>query len=148
MATFSIFILVWVDDLFLFSARSSSAKVDEIWKVLQAKLGIDKKAPIQDCLGCEVTRDRSTRKIFLSQEKSIKALQAKLGLTETKAMDTPMDAKLKLSRSDCPSAEEGALLADEQTRYRSVVASLIYFVMWSRPDLAYPVSALSLSLYA
>ena len=86
MAAFSIFILVWVDDLFLFSARSSSAKVDEIWKVLQAKLGIDKKAPIQACLGCEVTRDRSTRKIFLSQEKSIKALQAKLGLTETKAI--------------------------------------------------------------
>ena len=54
-----------------------------------------------------------------------------------------MDAKLKLSRSDCPSDTERISLADEQTRFRSVLASLLYFVMWSRPDLAYPVSALA-----
>ena len=143
MASFTIFILVWVDDLFLFAARESSAKVNEIWKVLQTKLGIDKKAPIQDCLGCEVVRDRAAHKIFLTQESGVKALQTKLGLTETKAMETPMDAKLKLSRSDCPADTERISLTDEQTRFRSVLASLIYFVMWSRPDLAYPVSALA-----
>ena len=54
-----------------------------------------------------------------------------------------MDTKLKLSRDDCPSDVEKISLTDEQTRFRSVLASLIYFVMWSRPDLAYPVSALA-----
>ena len=111
MTQFNIFILVWVDDLFVFSARDSTAKVDEIWRVLQTKLGIDKKTPIQDCLGCEVARDRANLKIVLSQETSIKALQAKLGLTGTKAVDTPMDSKLKLSRSDCPSDTERISLA-------------------------------------
>jgi len=54
-----------------------------------------------------------------------------------------MDPKTKLSRDDCPSAEEARTMKEEQTYYRSVVASLIYFSMWCRPDLAYCVSQLA-----
>jgi hypothetical protein len=54
-----------------------------------------------------------------------------------------MDPNAKLSKADCPTAEEAATMGEEQTRYRSTVASLIYFTMWCRPDLAYTVSQLA-----
>ena len=56
-----------------------------------------------------------------------------------------MDPAVKLSREDCPSAEEQAKpeRKAEQTKYRSAVASLIYFAMWTRPDIAYSVGALA-----
>ena len=53
-----------------------------------------------------------------------------------------MVANSKLSKKDCPSAERAAVMAEEQRWYRSTVASLIYFVSWTRPDLAYAVSKL------
>jgi len=34
-------------------------------------------------------------------------------------------------------------MKEEQSRYRSMVASLIYFCMWCRPDIAYAVSQLA-----
>jgi hypothetical protein len=38
---FTIFLLIWVDDLFLFAAKDCASKVDEIWKILKAKIGIE-----------------------------------------------------------------------------------------------------------
>ena len=43
-------------------------------------------------------------------------------------------------RKDCPGAEQAAVMISEQRWYRSTVASLIYFVGWTRPDLALAVS--------
>ena len=56
---------------------------------------------------------------------------------------TPMDAKLKLSRADCPKPEEMATRSELATRYRSALASVIFFVGWCRPDLAQSVSRLA-----
>ena len=90
------------------------------------------------------SRDRPNRRIFLSQEKSIRKLQTKLGLGEAKgAASTPMDDKVKLSKDDCPTPEEARTMGQEQSRYRSIVASLIYFTMWCRPDIAFVVSKLA-----
>ena len=141
---YSIYLLIWVDDIFLFAAKDNAIKVDEIWKILQDKIGIEDKQPIEDCLGVDVKRDRPNRRIFLSQEKSIRKLQTKLGLGELKgAAATPMDDKVKLSKEDCPTPEEARTMSEEQSSYRSMVASLIYFTMWCRPDIAYAVSKLA-----
>ena len=141
---FNIYILLWVDDVFLFAPKDRAPKVDKIWNFLRLKLGLDEKMPIEDCLGVDIKRYRPNRRMFITQEKAIKKLQRKLDLAEIKgAPATPMDPKTKLSRDDCPSEEEARTMKEEQTYYRSVVASLIYFSMWCRPDLAYSVSQLA-----
>jgi hypothetical protein len=54
-----------------------------------------------------------------------------------------MEPKARLSKEDCPTELEAKTMGEEQTRYRSIVASLIYFVMWCRPDMAFAVSQLA-----
>ena len=128
---FSLYILVWVDDIFMFVGEGAKQRSDSIWQALNQKkvIGIGEKAPIEDCLGVDVKRDRPNRRLFIAQEKAILKLRDKLGLTDMKgASATPMDPKLKLSKRDCPTKEQAATLCEQQTRYRrSVVASLIYF---------------------
>ena len=78
----------------------------------------------------------------LSQSKAIKVLLAKAGLhkdnVNTPKIPLPTDAVLTCSVF---SAEK--LSAAEQSLYRSFLASCIYFVMWTRPDMAYAQSKLS-----
>ena len=139
-----VYLLLWVDDIFLFASKEQSETVDQIWKFLRTKIGIDEKQPIEDCLGVDVKRDRKNKRIFISQEKAIRKLQDKIGLGDAKgSAHTPMDEKAKLSKADCPSTDEAGTMGQEQSRYRSMVASLIYFCMWCRPDMAYAVSKLA-----
>jgi transposase InsO family protein len=139
-----IFLLLWVDDIFLFVGRDDRKRADDIWSALRKAIGIGEKAPIEDCLGVDIKRDRANKRLFISQEKAILKLRDKLGLPDiTGAAATPMDPKVKLTKADCPTAEEAATMADEQSRYRSVVASLIYFSLWCRPDISFAVSALA-----
>ena len=61
-------------------------------------------------------------------------------MQDANGKDTPMTAGAKLTKKDCPGAEQAAVMVNEQRWYRSTVASLIYFVGWTRPDLALVVS--------
>ena len=53
-----------------------------------------------------------------------------------------MVANSKLSKKQCPSAEQAAVMSDEQRWFRSNIASFIYLTSWTRPDMAYAVSKL------
>ena len=142
----NIFVIVWVDDIFLFAPPIARPDVhmDKLWKFLQSKVILGDKEPIMDCLN--ITRDRANNKMWLSQQaavdKLIKRAQLTRQLTEAKTADTPMVAGIKLTKQDCPSSEAAAVMVDKQKLYRSVVASTIYIIMWTRPDIAYAVSKL------
>ena len=104
-----IFILIWVDDIFMLLDPKNDAVAAKDWEALQVAIKVGDREPISDCLGCEIKRDRKNRRTFLTQEKSIRALQAKLNLEEIKgSAETPMDSKTKLSRDDCPSDDESS----------------------------------------
>ena len=137
-----LFLIVWVDDLFLFFPTSSSHHAAKLWKGIQAELDLEDMADIDDCLACIVRRDRPNHKLTLTQEPAARKLLLRLNMSDCSATDTPMVANVKLTKKDCPSAEEAAVRVDEQRWYRSTVASLIYFGGWTRPDLAYAVSKL------
>ena len=95
---------------------------------------------INDCLSCTVKRDRQNKIIFLTQEPAIRSLLQRIDMHESEGQETPVTARAKLTRKDCPGTEQAAVMASEQRWYRSTVASLIYFVGWTRPDLALAVS--------
>ncbi len=137
-----IFVIVWVDDIFLFAPPVARPEVDKLWKFLQSKMILGDKEPILDCLGVTITRDRANKKMWLSQQAAVDKLIKRAQLTEAKTADTPMVAGIKLTKQDCPSSEAAAVMVDKQKHYRSVVASAIYITMWTRPDIAYAVSKL------
>ena len=138
----SIYIIVWVDDIFLFAPILARPEVDKLWKFLQGKMILGDKEPIADCLGVSITRDRANKKMWLSQQAAVDKLIKRAQLTEAKTADTPMVAGIKLTKQDCPSSEAAAVMVDKQKHYRSVIASAIYITMWTRPDIAYAVSKL------
>ena len=72
--------------------------------------------------------------------KTNRSLLQRIDMHESKGKETPVTAGAKLTRKDCPGAEQAAVMISEQRWYRSTVASLIYFVGWTRPDLALAVS--------
>jgi hypothetical protein len=135
-----IYLIVWVDDIFVFFPKEAEPSALKLWKELQQGFDLDDWEDIRDCLACTVTRDRANLTLTLSQEPAIRKLLQRLDITEVNEKDTPMVANAKLSKKDCPTTEEAAVMTDEQRWYRSTVASLIYFVGWTRPDMAYAVS--------
>ena len=133
-------LIVWVDDLFLFFPKAATTEAEKLWTHLRANLDLDAWEDINDCLSCTVKRDRQNKTISLTQEPAIRSLLQRIGMHESSGKETPVAAGAKLTRKDCPGAEQAAVMISEQRWYRSTVASLIYFVGWTRPDLALAVS--------
>ena len=133
-------LIVWVDDLFLFFPKAATTEAQALWTHLRKHMELDEWDDIDDCLSCVVRRDRPNRTITLSQEPAIRKLLQRLNMQDANGKDTPMTAGAKLTKKDCPGAEQAAVMVNEQRGYRSTVASRIYFVGWTRPDLALVMS--------
>jgi len=138
----NLYLIVWVDDLFFFFPSHAKKEALKVWQELQKKLELDDWQDIDDCLACVVRRDRANRTLTLSQQPAIEKLLLRNNMQDANRKETPMTAGLKLSKKQCPTAEQAAVMTSEQLWYRSVVASTIYFVAWTRVDLAYSVSKL------
>jgi hypothetical protein len=137
-----IYLVIWVDDLFTFFPTTSMEPAAKLWKGLQKDLDLDDWQDIGDCLSGMVKRDRPNRILSVSQETGIRKLLEHASPNLQNTASTPMVANTKLSKKDCPSPEEAAVMVDGQHWYRWVIASFIWFANYTRPDWAYPVSKL------
>jgi hypothetical protein len=137
-----LYIVVWVDDIFMFFPKQATTEAAAIWTAMQSKLQLPAWEDIDDCLSCTVKRDRANNTITLSQETAINKLLVRVNAQDTNDKDTPMVANIKLSKKQCPSAAQAAVMMSEQQWYLSTLACTIYFVSWTRPDLAFAVSKL------
>ncbi len=85
-------------------------------------------------LGINMSRDRSNKRIFLSQTHMVEKLVTRFGMESVKPRAVPADPNKRLS--DCPkSKSEG----EEIVNYRESVGALLYLTLQTRPDLAYAV---------
>jgi hypothetical protein len=134
----------WVDDFFLFYPPESRAHRDKFWTDISKLMDLSAPSTLYDCLGCRVTRDKRAGLMWLGQQNMIEGLLSKNNLLQDSKMTitTPLTPGVKLSKQDCPSAEQAQVMSDMQKWYRSTVASLIYLANWTRPDLSYAVSKL------
>ena len=89
-------------------------------------------------LGIRITRDRNAEPPFLvlDQEKFAKTIASRIGGTD-KRVTTPMSSQEKLIKFD------GQAERKSTTTYQSIVGSLMYLMLGTRPDLAYAVGKLS-----
>ena len=139
-----IYLAVWVDDFFMFFASGEAGPAANIWKKLQSQLDLSDWKDVDDVLGCQILRDRKNNKIFLSQEKATLALLEKAGMQNSRPVDTPVAAGFVFTKDDCPGPQpETRERAESVTRFRSLLASVIYLCAWTRPDLAFFQSKLS-----
>jgi hypothetical protein len=150
-----IIIPLFVDDMFPAYHRDDRAEWEADKAVLMAKYKIKDLGIANLVLGMRVTRDRKARTLKLDQEVYITKLLESCQMQDCIKAETPQDPRLKSSEHERP--ESGAISAaqadaDEldleygellRVRYGSVVGSLLYAALSTRPDIAYAVGVLA-----
>jgi hypothetical protein len=136
----TLLVAVHVDDFF--TIGSTKGIVSAFKDQLRTKRTISDLGEARFCLGIAIERDRVTRTIRLSQCALIDRIVTQFGLKDAAPITTPMEPGLHLSRRlHAPSSDtERDLMA--RTPYRSLVGSLMYVAIGTRPDIAYAVQQL------
>jgi histone deacetylase 1/2 len=126
----AIYVLVYVDDIIVVSSTAQAA--DQLLVQLRRSFPVKDLGRLGYFLGVKVKHQQDG--LHLSQQKYIKDLLERTNMTEAKTVSTPMAANDKLSQNiGVP------LLAEDTTRYRSVVGALQYLTL-TRPDISFSVN--------
>jgi len=112
-------------------------------KLLQVKEELSRKFKMKDLgdlhffLGMEVERDRARRLLYTNQIGYLKENLKRFRMEDYKAIGVPLDPKMKLKKN--------VNKDDEMVKvpYQQVVGSLMYAMLCTRPNLAYPISVVS-----
>lgn len=127
-------ILVFVDDIVLFSKDKEAIRVAKGWLSQSFKM-VDL-GGLTLFLGMQITRDRKERTLFVGQERYAMKILERCKMEACHGCKTPMNTKLELTK---PREDEVTGVVE----YQSLVGSIMYAMLGTRPDLAYAVSTLS-----
>ena len=98
--------------------------------------------PAKQILGMKISRDRSKKLLWLSQERYIEKVLERFNMKDAKSVTSPLAGHHKLSSKECPSSKKEK---EEMSKvpYQSAVGSLMYAMVCIRPDIAYAVGVVS-----
>ena len=129
------FIGVYVDDIVL--TGKNEAGIQEVKKMLASRFDIKDLGRLTYFLGMSVIQDQDNHTTWMGQPAYIKKLLEKQKMSDSKPVSTPVDPGSHLLKT---TEDEEAL---EQQSYQSLVGSLMYLSICTRPDLAYAVNTLA-----
>ncbi|CAI7840827.1 unnamed protein product [Closterium sp. NIES-53] len=133
-----VFLLVYVDDILLFSP--SLERIKEVQRKLKDTFQCKVLGPVGYYLGLDVEWDEVKGWLRLHQHKYLAAMGEKYGLEEGRSVKTPLPSGFQLHLDE----EEGEVLDYELQRwFQSMVGSLMYASVNTRPDIAFSVSQLA-----
>ena len=93
-------------------------------------------------LGMEITRDRKSGKLYLSQRGYIDKVLRRFNMHNAKPVSTPLAAHFRLSSDLCPDSDD-EIEYMSRVPYSSAVGSLMYAMVCSRLDLSHALSVVS-----
>lgn len=134
----TLIIIIYVDDLII--AGSCQRLIDEFKAAISARFNMKDLGPLVWMLGMQIVRDRLKRTIVISQTAYIDRVVEKFGMSDCKPVATPAEGVLSRETCDGEGSPDG--------EYMSLVGSLLYAAMVTRPDIAYAVQALGRHLQA
>jgi transposase InsO family protein len=136
------FLVVYVDDLLL--AASSRQLMDKIKSTLSKRFHMHDLGEVKFILGIQVKRDRNRRTISLSQAQYIDSVLDRCGMTGCSPLNTPMSHSARMTADD-PSDNttiHEVIWNGCRVTYPSIIGSLMYAMLGTRPDIAYVVGVL------
>ena len=89
------------------------------------------------CLGISIQYDEERGSLWMDQRQYIQSLLKRYGLSQAKSATTPADVNVKLVKND------GVSKPVNQVNYQSMVGSLLYASIATRPDIAQAVGTVS-----
>ena len=135
-----IYLLLYVDDMLIAAKdKSDIAKLKaQLSKEFEMKdLGAAKKI-----LGMKIIKDRKSGNLYLSQKGYIEKVLHRFNMHNAKLVSTPLATHFKLSSALCPVFKDDIEYIS-RVSYSSAVGSLMYAMVYSRPDLSHALSVVS-----
>ena len=135
-----LYLLLYVDDMLV--ACDTLFEVENVKELLSNEFEMKDLGKAKKILGMEIMKDRSKGVLYLSQRKYIEKVVQRFSMSDAKGASTPLASHFKLSKKLCPQtkSEEEHMV---RIPYTSVVGSVMYAVVRSRPDIAHAVSLVS-----
>lgn len=135
-----IILLLYVDDMLIVGKNIS--RIKELKETLSESFAMKDLGPARQILGIQIIRDRSVKKLYLSQEKYVEKVLHRFCMDKAKAVSVPLASHFKLNYEQCPSMNEEKL-SMKNIPYSSAVGSLMYAMVCTRPDIAHAVGMVS-----
>lgn len=133
-------LLLYVDDILI--VGQDRIKIAALKKDLSKSFAMKDLGPAKQILGMRITRDRSKRLLWLSQERYLEKVLERFNMHKSKPVSTPLAGHFKLSSKLSPTSEK-EMKEMEKIPYSSAVGSLMYAMICTRPDIAYAVGVVS-----
>ncbi|KAJ4703438.1 Retrovirus-related Pol polyprotein from transposon TNT 1-94 [Melia azedarach] len=99
-----IYLVLYVDDMLI--AAENKSDVQKLKDLLSVEFEMKDLGAARKILGMEIYRDRSKKKLFLSQKGYIQKILSRFGMSTAKAIDTPSAANAHLSVAFAPKSVE------------------------------------------
>ena len=131
---------MYVDDLLV--AASSPQLYEQFLAELKQEFSISDAGPLRQYLGVSIKYDRDAGRAVLSQEKYVKDLLEKYGMTSCKPADTPLVSGRYLTGDDCIDKNDPSNIEDIRN-YQSLVGGLLWLSNCTRPDIAFATNQLA-----
>ena len=128
-------VAVYVDDLILIT--KTVEEMQEVKKSLAAQFKMKDMGELHYCLGVSIEQDKDRKCLWMHQKQYIQNMLEKHELTEAKTASTLADPNVKLEKDD------GVSKGVDQITYQSIVGSLLYAAIATRPDIAQAVGVVS-----
>ena len=130
-------VAAYVDDLIM--ATRTDEEMQEVKQQLQSQFKMKDMGELHHCLGITISYHQSDKIIEMHQKQYnvILKMLERYSLTDAKCVSTPADPNLKLCKDDGVSKPVDPIL------YQSVVGSLLYVAIATRPDISHAVGTVS-----
>ena len=131
-----ILLLLYVDDISMAYPSNAAAAVNDIKAKLAAKYKITNLGAARQFLGIDIQCGGSG-KISLCQRAFINSVLKRFRMENAHRASTPMDVHVKLDLAESRGEREV-----DPKDYQTIVGSLMYIALATKPDISYTVSAL------
>jgi hypothetical protein len=131
-------IFFYVDDFLFIGPRSRADDLASLKRSLHEKYGIKDLGPATSFLNIKITRDESTKRLWVSQRPYIDKLISKFHLEAM--LQHPIRTPLSPNYHATP--HEGQATENERREYQCKTGSILYAAIVSRPDIAFAASLL------
>lgn len=134
--SFSVWVVVYVDDLAIVS--SDLDQVSAVKRTLASHFSIKDLGEISSFLGIQVRRDTKSRSLVLSQRAYVESVAVQFECEAPKHVSTPLPTGINLTNEEHLSSEPA-----DRAVFQSLLGSLMYLMLATRPDISFAVTFLS-----
>ena len=111
--------------------------MQEVKQLLSSQFQMKDMGELHYCLGITIEQDKAEKSIGLHQKQYLLKMLKKFKLEDAKPVSTPADPNVKLCKDD------GVSKSVDSSKYQSMVGSLLYAAIATRPDISQAVAVVS-----